>query len=83
MLGQAASWSKPRRIVAKVEHYPGALFPQPGFVVTNMTLAQSFNGAFLQQAPHCRTVEYGGQSKQRTGRAYRAIAFGPTRCAYG
>ena len=34
---QAASWSKPRRIVAKVELHPGELFAQPGFIVTNMT----------------------------------------------
>jgi hypothetical protein len=35
---QAASWSKPRRIVAKVELHPGELFGRPGFLVTNMTL---------------------------------------------
>jgi hypothetical protein len=35
---QAESWSKPRRIVAKVEHHPGELFPRVGFLVTNMTL---------------------------------------------
>ena len=36
---QAASWSKPRRIVAKVEHHPGELFPLGiGFIVTNLTL---------------------------------------------
>ncbi len=35
---QAASWSKPRRIVAKVEHHPGELFPRVGFIVTNMSL---------------------------------------------
>jgi hypothetical protein len=35
---QAESWSKPRRVVAKVEHHPGELFPQPGFIVTNMAL---------------------------------------------
>ncbi len=34
----AASWSQPRRIVAKVEHHQGELFPRPGFIVTNMTL---------------------------------------------
>ena len=35
---QAASWSKPRRIVAKVEHHPGELFPLGiGFIVTNLT----------------------------------------------
>ena len=36
---QAASWSNPRRIVAKVEHHPGELFPLGiGFIVTNLTL---------------------------------------------
>jgi len=35
---QAASWSKPRRIVAKVEHHAGGLFPRVGVLVTNMTL---------------------------------------------
>ena len=35
---QAESWAKPRRIVAKVEHHRGELFPRPGFIVTNMTL---------------------------------------------
>ena len=35
---QAASWSQPRRIVAKVEHHQGELFPRVGFIVTNMTL---------------------------------------------
>ena len=35
---KAESWAKPRRIVAKVEHHQGELFPRPGFIVTNMTL---------------------------------------------
>ncbi len=35
---QAASWSKPRRVVAKVEHHQGELFPRVGFLVTNMRL---------------------------------------------
>ena len=35
---QARSWSKPRRIVAKVEHHLGELFPRVGFIVTNMSL---------------------------------------------
>ncbi len=37
-LYQAASWSKARRVVAKVEHHQGELFPRVGFIVTNMTL---------------------------------------------
>jgi hypothetical protein len=33
---QAASWDKPRRVVAKIEWYAGELFPRVGFVVTNL-----------------------------------------------
>ena len=35
---QAASWKTARRVVAKVEHHPGELFPRVGFIVTNWTL---------------------------------------------
>ena len=34
---RAGSWSKPRRVVAKVEWHPGELLPRVGFIVTNMT----------------------------------------------
>ena len=34
---QAGSWSKPRRVVAKVEWHPGELCPRVGFIVTNLT----------------------------------------------
>jgi hypothetical protein len=34
---QAASWSRPRRVVAKVEWHPGELYPRAGLIVTNMT----------------------------------------------
>ncbi len=33
---QAASWSRPRRVVAKVEWHLGELFPRVGFIVTNL-----------------------------------------------
>jgi hypothetical protein len=35
---RAGSWTKPRRIVAKVEHHQGELFPRIGFIVTNLSL---------------------------------------------
>jgi hypothetical protein len=35
---RAKSWSKPRRVAAKVEFHPGELFPRVGFIVTNRTL---------------------------------------------
>ena len=34
---RAGSWTKPRRVVAKVEWHPGELLPRVGFVVTNLT----------------------------------------------
>ena len=33
---QAASWSKSREVVAKIEWHPGELFPRLGFIVTNI-----------------------------------------------
>jgi Transposase DDE domain group 1 len=33
---QAGSWTKPRRVVAKVEWHLGELYPRVGFIVTNM-----------------------------------------------
>jgi len=32
----AASWKKERRIVVKIEHHPGELFPRVGYIVTNL-----------------------------------------------
>ena len=34
---QAASWDRPRRLIAKVEHHLGELFPRVGFIVTTLT----------------------------------------------
>jgi Transposase DDE domain group 1 len=33
---QAGSWTKPRRVIAKVEWHPGELYPRVGFIVTNL-----------------------------------------------
>jgi len=38
-LYQAASWKTARRVVAKVEHHTGELFPRMGFIVTNLALS--------------------------------------------
>jgi hypothetical protein len=37
-LYHAESWKTARRVVAKVEHHAGELFPRVGFIVTNLTL---------------------------------------------
>jgi hypothetical protein len=50
---QAQSWSKPRHVVAKIEWYPGELYPSVGFIVTN--LARSAEGivAFYNRRGTC------------------------------
>ena len=35
---QADSWTTARRVVAKVEHHAGELFPRVGFIVTNLQI---------------------------------------------
>jgi len=46
---QAGSWSKPRRVVAKVEWHQGELFPRVGFIVTNLSWASWDVVAFYNQ----------------------------------
>src|SRR5262249_42320376 len=36
-LYQAASWDRPRRVIAKVEHHLEELFPRVGFIITTLT----------------------------------------------
>ena len=51
---QAGSWTKPRRIVAKVEHHVGELFPRVGFIVTNLQIP---NRAVVRFYNKCGTAE--------------------------
>jgi Transposase DDE domain group 1 len=46
---QAASWSKPRRVIAKVVWHFGELFPRVGFIVTNMQRRSGSVVAFYNQ----------------------------------
>jgi hypothetical protein len=34
---RAASWDRPRRVIAKIEHHLGELFPREGFIATTQT----------------------------------------------
>jgi hypothetical protein len=34
---RATSWARPRRVIAKIEHHLGELFPRVGFIVTALT----------------------------------------------
>jgi len=46
---QAQSWSKPRRVVAKVEWHPGELYPRVGFLITNLARQAERIIAFYNQ----------------------------------
>jgi len=46
---RTGSWSKSRRVVAKVEWQPGELYPRVGFIVTNMTRPAERVVAFYNQ----------------------------------
>jgi hypothetical protein len=50
---QAQSWNRPRHVVAKIEWHPGELYPNVGFIVTN--LARSAEGvvAFYNKRGTC------------------------------
>jgi len=34
---KSGTWTKPRRVIAKVEWHPGELYPRVGFIVTNLS----------------------------------------------
>ena len=46
---KAQSWSKSRRVVAKVEGHPGERFPRVGFIVTNLSRPAERVIAFYNQ----------------------------------
>ena len=50
---RAASWKKPRRVVAKVEWHPGELYPRVGFIVTNLSRPAENIVAFYNQRGTC------------------------------
>ena len=77
---QAKSWTTPRRIVAKVEHHRGELFPRVGFIVTNMALPSR---SVVRSTTSAAQRSNGSKKASRppTGRGCRAIGSGRTRCA--
>jgi Transposase DDE domain group 1 len=50
---RAGSWTKPRRVVAKVEWHPGELYPRAGFLVTNMARPAENVIAFYNKRGTC------------------------------
>jgi hypothetical protein len=69
---QAGSWTKPRRVIAKVEWHPGELYPRVGFIVTNMARSAENVVAFYNKRgtservrvcvlAHLRRLQCGGK----------------------
>src|SRR5262249_44528100 len=50
---QAGTWTKPRRVIAKVEWHPGELYPRVGFIVTNMSCPAERVVAFYNKRGTC------------------------------
>ena len=50
---QAGSWTRPRRVIAKVEWHPGELYPRVGFIVTNLTRPAERVVAFYNKRGTC------------------------------
>jgi len=50
---QAGSWTRPRRVVAKVEWHPAELYPRVGFIVTNMARPAENVVAFYNKRGTC------------------------------
>ena len=46
---QAQSWSRPRRVMAKVEWHPGELYPRVGFIVASLARSTERVVAFYNQ----------------------------------
>jgi len=78
---QAESWSKPRRVVAKVEHHLGELFPRVGFIVTNLSLPSRSLVRFYNKRGTAPSNGSRKASRPPTGRDCRVIDSVATRCA--
>ena len=73
-------WTKPRRVIAKVEWHPGELYPRVGFVVTKMTRPAERVHAFYNR----RGTSSSGSRKamvRSSGRGRHVECLLPTRRA--
>ena len=65
---QAESWATTRRVVAKVEHHVGDLFPRVGFILTTLPLQKSRGRAVVPRIDE-RRIDLGGlEATEQSGR---------------
>jgi hypothetical protein len=76
---QAASWDSPRRVIAKVEHHLGELFPRVGFIVITLTGTNRAVARFYNQRE--TTEQWIKEGKEAPiGPASPVPGSGPMRC---
>jgi hypothetical protein len=76
---QAASWDRPRRVIAKIEHHLGELLPpRIGFIVTTLTGTNRAVVHFYNQRG--TADQWIKEGKEATHWTSRATASGPMRC---
>jgi hypothetical protein len=73
---QAQSWSKPRRVVAKVDWHPGELYPRVGFIVTNLARSAGRVVAFYNQVERRSSTSKRARARS-SGRGARAAPSPP------
>jgi hypothetical protein len=66
---QAGSWTKPRRVIAKVEWHPGELYPRVGFIVTNMSRPAERIVALYNKPGNMRAVDQRWQRRDQVDAA--------------
>jgi len=69
---QAGSWTKSRRVVAKVEWHPGELYPRVGFIVTNMSRPAERVVAFYNKRGTCEQWIQGRQGRDQMDAAVKS-----------
>jgi Transposase DDE domain group 1 len=77
---QAGSWTKPRRVIAKVEWHPGELYPRVGFIVTNMSRPAERVVAFSNKRGTCEQwIKEGKGAIKWTRLSWRTFAANAVR----
>jgi hypothetical protein len=77
---RAGSWSRPRRVVAKVEWHSGELYPRVGFIVTNMARrAESVVGFYNKRGTCEQYIKEGKGAIKWTRLSCRSFAANAAR----
>ena len=77
---QAESWTKARRVVAKVEWHPGELYPRVGFIVTNLSRPAERVVAFYNQRGTAEQWIKEGKTAIKWTRPSGAVSVNPMCC---